>query len=104
MVREAQGRDVVRVQLRVALLVALEGAAVAVVAPAVELDREPVLRPVGVDLEAVKLRVGERARQAVAGAEVDEGGLELAARELCLVLREISEVQRARPAGAHGQQ
>jgi hypothetical protein len=52
----------VRVQLRVALLVALEGATGAVVTPAVELDHEPVLRPVGVDLEPVELGVGERAR------------------------------------------
>jgi len=42
-----------RVQLRVALLVALERGSRAVVAPAVELDGQLVLRPVGVDLEAV---------------------------------------------------
>ncbi|HZH25329.1 MAG TPA: hypothetical protein VEY49_10515, partial [Solirubrobacteraceae bacterium] len=93
-----------RVQLRVALLVALEGATGAVVAPAVELDDQSVLRPVRVDLEAVELRVRDRERQAVAGAEVEECCLEVAAGGLCLVLGELSDVLRTRPAGAGGQQ
>ena len=94
-----------RVQLGVALLVALERGSRAVVAPAVELDREVVLRPVGVDLEPADVRVRERARQAVAVAEVDEARLRARcgfAASPCS--REVSDVLRARPAGAHGQQ
>ena len=68
-----------RVQLRVALLVALERGSRAVVAPAVQLHREGVLRPIGVDLDAVDVRVRDRARQGVAVAEVDEGRFEVAA-------------------------
>ncbi len=97
MVREAEGRDVARMQFRVALLVALERCPGSVVAPAVELDGEVVLRPVGVDFVAVELLVGERARQAVAVAEVDERGFEVAAGELWCVLRQVSDVLRARP-------
>ncbi len=104
MVREAEGRDVARMQFRVALLVALERCPGSVVAPAVELDGEVVLRPVGVDFVAVELLVGERARQAVAVAEVDERGFEVAAGELWCVLRQVSDVLRARPPGAQGEQ
>ena len=92
------------VQLGVALLVALERGSRAVVAPAVELDGESVLGPVGVDLEAVELRVGERAREAVAVAEVEEGGFEVAAGVLSLVSREVSDPLRAGSTGAYGQQ
>jgi hypothetical protein len=62
----------VRVQLRVALLVALEGGAVAVEAVGVELHDQPPLRPVGVHLVPVELHVDLRARDAMAIAEVEE--------------------------------
>ena len=68
-VGEAERRDAVRVELGVALAVALEGGAGAVVAPAVELDGELAVRPVGVDLVAVDLGVRERARDGVVVAE-----------------------------------
>jgi hypothetical protein len=51
-----------------------------VVLPAVELDSELAVRPVGVDLVAVDLDVRARAGDAVLVAQDDERGLEVAAR------------------------
>ena len=103
-VGEAEGRDAVGVQLGVALLVALERGSRSVVAPAVELDGESVLPPLGVDLVAVELRVHDRAREAVAVAEVDEGGLEVAAGVGELLVHEFADPRRPRSTGADGQQ
>jgi hypothetical protein len=93
----------VGVELRVALLVALERGSRSVVAPAVELDGESVLPPLGVDLVAVELRVHDRARQAVAVAEVDERGLEVAPGVGELLVHELADPRRPRSAGAYGQ-
>jgi len=48
--------------------------------------------------------VRDGARQAVAVADVDEGRFEVAAGSLRRVLRQVSDVLRARSAGADGQQ
>ena len=65
-------------QLGVALAVALEGRARSVVPPAVELDHDVAAGPVGVDLDAVQLRVHDRARETVAIAQGEEGRLRIA--------------------------
>jgi len=88
----------------VARAVALEGGAGAVVAPAVELDGYGVPGPLRVDLVAVELLVHGRAREAVARAQVDERGLELAAGVRQLVGGELLDLFRPRSAGGHGQQ
>ena len=77
-VGEAERPDAARVQLGVALAVALEGRARSVVPPAVELDHDVAAGPVGVDLDAVQLRVHDRARETVAIAQGEEGRLRIA--------------------------
>jgi hypothetical protein len=90
-VAEAECLDPVSVELGVALLVALERGSRAVVAPAVELDGQAVLRPVGVDLVAVELRVHARAWEPVTVAQIEQGGLEVAAGEGQLLLHQLPD-------------
>jgi hypothetical protein len=90
-------------QLGVAFLVALERRAGAVVAPAVELDDEVVRRPPGVELVAAELGVHHRAREAVAVAQVAEGGLEVAAGVGEILREQLPQRVRSRSTGACGQ-
>jgi hypothetical protein len=78
-VAEAEGGYALGVEIGVALLVSLERGSRAVVLPAVELDHELVRGPMGVHAIAVEDRVHSWARESVEVAEVDEGGLEVAA-------------------------
>jgi len=94
----------VGVQLGVALLVALEGAAGAVEAVGVQLDDQVAVRPVGVDLVAVEQRVHRGTRDAVAVAEVEKRRLEVAAGEGGTAVEEGLDPSRSRPAGADGEQ
>jgi hypothetical protein len=88
------------VQLGVALLVAFERRARAVVAPAVELDDQLAVGPVRVDLVAVYLRVRDGAGDLVAIAEVEECRLELAAGVGELVGDQLVQRLRSWPPGA----
>jgi len=103
-VRESERPDAARVQLGVALAVALEGRARAVVPPAVKLDDDVAAGPVGVDLDAVQLRVHDRAREAVAIAQGEEGRLQIAAGERLLLARQLPDPLGPRSTGAYGKQ
>src|SRR3954447_11912389 len=67
-----------RLEGGITLAILLEGAAVAVGLPAVELDNETLLRPEGIDQVALHEHVAGGERQAVAPAQLEEGRLELA--------------------------
>src|SRR4051812_15632021 len=80
----ADDRPACGVQDRVALPVGLERGSCRVVAPPVDLDDEPRLRPVGVDLEALDEPVDDGARQVVLLDEAAERALEVRPRRLGL--------------------
>src|SRR3954447_4774751 len=80
-VREAQDAMARQREPGVALAVALEGRASAVVRPPVRLDDEPLPGEQEVDLEARDAVVHSRARQAAVAAEREHALLEVAARQ-----------------------
>ncbi len=73
------------------LAISLEGAAGAVVAPPVQLDRDPRRRPPRVDLSPVDVDVGARPRQPEVARDRGEDLLELRPCELRLVRAQLGE-------------
>ena len=82
----------------VALAIAFEGAAGAVVGPAVGFDREPVVGEDEVDLEAGDVRVDLRPREAVVVAQREHELLEFALRERGVAIQVERALQRGRSA------
>src|SRR4051794_30249213 len=71
-------------EVKLAVVVVLEGDGAAVVGPGVDLDHEPLLAPEEVDFPTAELDVDLWRRQVVATVESEEGGLEVAAGVIAL--------------------
>jgi hypothetical protein len=91
------------VKVGVALAIALERRARAVMAPAVELGDQPVVRPQRIHLVAGDDRVGERPHDAVAVAQGDERRLEVAAGMRRPAREQSLQGSRTRPPRADGE-